>query len=38
MPLQPAHAVDFLIDTLRAEAAGSVTLVPIGPLTNIATA
>lgn len=38
MPLQAAHAVDFLIDTLRREPAGSVTLVPIGPLTNIATA
>ena len=38
MPLQPAHAVDFLIETLRREPAGSVTLVPIGPLTNIATA
>jgi len=38
MPLQAQHAVDFLIDTLRAEEKGSVTLVPIGPLTNIATA
>ena len=38
MPLQDQHAVDFLIDTLRREAPGSVTLVPIGPLTNIATA
>ena len=38
MPLQDAHAVDFLIDTLRHEAPGTVTLVPIGPLTNIATA
>ena len=38
MPLQPGHAVDFIIDTLRAEAPGTVTLVPIGPLTNIATA
>jgi purine nucleosidase len=38
MPLQPEHAVDFLIDTLQREPAGSVTLVPIGPLTNIATA
>jgi len=38
MALQPGHAVDFLIDRLRAEPAGSVTLVPIGPLTNIATA
>ncbi len=38
MPLRDAHAVEFLIDTLRSEAEGSVTLVPIGPLTNIATA
>ncbi|MFC3528358.1 nucleoside hydrolase [Paracoccus mangrovi] len=38
MPLAPGHAVDFLIETLRREPAGTVTLVPIGPLTNIATA
>ena len=38
MPLQAAHAVDFIIDTLRREAPGTVTLCPIGPLTNIATA
>jgi purine nucleosidase len=38
MPLQSAHAVDFIIDTLRAEPAGTVTLCPLGPLTNIATA
>lgn len=38
MPLQDGHAVDFIIDTLRREPEGSVTLVPIGPLTNIATA
>ncbi|WP_041527252.1 nucleoside hydrolase [Paracoccus aminophilus] len=38
MALQPQHAVDFLIETLRREAPGTVTLVPIGPLTNIATA
>ncbi len=38
MPLQEAHAVDFLIDTLRREPAGSVTLCPIGPLTNLGTA
>jgi len=38
MPVQDQHAVDFIIDTLRAEPAGSVTLVPIGPLTNIAAA
>jgi purine nucleosidase len=37
-PLQQMHAVDFLIDTLRAEPSGSVTLCPLGPLTNIATA
>lgn len=38
MPLQDMHAVDFLINTLRREAPGTVTLVPIGPLTNIGVA
>jgi purine nucleosidase len=38
MPLQEQHAVDFIIDTLRREAPHSVTLCPLGPLTNIATA
>ncbi|MCU9848640.1 nucleoside hydrolase [Defluviimonas sp. WL0024] len=38
MPLAEGHAVDFLIETLREEAPGTVTLCPIGPLTNIATA
>lgn len=38
MPLQDQHGVDFIIDTLRAEPAGTVTLCPLGPLTNIATA
>jgi purine nucleosidase len=38
MPLQAAHAVDFIIDTLRSHAPGTVTLCPLGPLTNIATA
>lgn len=38
MPLAPGHAVDFIIDTLRREPPGSVTLCPLGPLTNIATA
>ena len=38
MPLQDKHAVDFIIDTLREEAEGTVTLCPLGPLTNIATA
>ena len=37
-PLQPAHAVAFLIDTLRHAEPGSITLCPIGPLTNIAQA
>jgi len=38
MPIQDQHAVDFIIDTLRAQPAGSVTLCPLGPLTNIAMA
>ncbi len=38
MPLQDAHAVDFLIETLRAQPSGAVTLCPLGPLTNIAVA
>ena len=38
MPLQTQHAVDFIIQTLRQEPEGSVTLVPIGPLTNVALA
>ena len=38
MPLQDAHAVDFIIETLRSEAPGTVTLCALGPLTNIATA
>ncbi|MBD2846851.1 nucleoside hydrolase [Paenibacillus sp. IB182496] len=35
--LAPEHAVDFIIRMLR-ESAGDVTLVPVGPLTNIALA
>jgi len=38
MPLQDGHAVDFLIDTLRGEPSETVTLCPLGPLTNIAAA
>jgi purine nucleosidase len=38
MPLQDQHAVDFIIDTLRREAPHTVTLCPLGPLTNIAVA
>jgi purine nucleosidase len=37
-PLQSRHAVDFIIDTIRAEPSGTVTLCPLGSLTNIATA
>jgi len=35
-PLETKHAVDFLIETLRNEPAGTITLCPLGPLTNIA--
>jgi len=35
---QDRHAVAFLVDTLKAAAERSVTLCPIGPLTNIALA
>ena len=38
MRLRDDHAVDFIIDTVRAHPEGEVTLVPIGPLTNIAMA
>ena len=37
-PLQEQHAVDFIIDTVMKHEPGEVTLVPTGPLTNIATA
>ncbi|MEK1855921.1 MAG: nucleoside hydrolase [Phyllobacterium sp.] len=36
MPLQAQHAVDFIIEKLRNEEPGSVTLCALGPLTNIA--
>ena len=36
-PLQEEHAVDFIVETLRAAEDASVTLVPTGPLTNIGT-
>lgn len=38
MSLAQGHAVDFIIDMVRREPAGSVTLCPLGPLTNIAMA
>jgi inosine-uridine nucleoside N-ribohydrolase len=34
---RPQHAVDWLIDTYLASD-GDITLVPVGPLTNVATA
>lgn len=35
MPLQQQGGVDFIIDTLMSEEPGTVTLCPIGPLTDI---
>ena len=35
---QEMHGVDFIIETLRSEDPGTVTLCALGPLTNIATA
>ena len=37
-PLRTEHAVDFIIETLIDSEDASITLVPTGPLTNIATA
>ncbi len=37
-PLASAHAVDFIIDAALNATEGPVTLVPTGPLTNIAMA
>ncbi|WP_313195615.1 nucleoside hydrolase [Shinella zoogloeoides] len=38
MPLEAQHAVDFIVETLKREPAGTVTLCTLGPLTNIALA
>ncbi|MBX9463738.1 MAG: nucleoside hydrolase [Aquamicrobium sp.] len=38
MKLETHHAVDFIVETLMAEPEGTVTLCPLGPLTNIALA
>ena len=38
MPLQAQHAVDFLIEEIQRQPAGSVTLCTLGALTNIALA
>lgn len=34
-PLEDKHAVDFIVDTLNDAEDESITLVPMGPLTNI---
>ncbi|MHA1189514.1 MAG: nucleoside hydrolase, partial [Alphaproteobacteria bacterium] len=38
MTLRDGHAVEFIIETLMARPDNSVTLCPLGPLTNIALA
>jgi len=38
MPLQEQHAVDFIIETCLAAEDASITLCPIGPMTNLALA
>ena len=38
VPLAPAHAVDALIELLTSRPAGTLTLCPLGPLTNVAMA
>ena len=38
MPLSPEHGVDAILRILAQEPEGTVTLCPLGPLTNIATA
>ena len=38
MSLAQGHAVDFIIDTLRRAPEKTITLCPLGPLTNIAQA
>lgn len=38
MPLQDRHGVDFIVSTLLGAEKNSITLVPTGPLTNIALA
>ncbi len=38
LPLADKHAVDFIIETCLAAEDGTITLCPIGPMTNVATA
>jgi Inosine-uridine nucleoside N-ribohydrolase len=37
-PVEGTHAVDYIIDTVMNSEPGTITLVPTGPLTNIAMA
>jgi purine nucleosidase len=38
VPLDPRHGVDVIIESVMAAEAGEITLVPTGPLTNVAVA
>lgn len=38
LPLDPRHAADFIVEQAMARPKGAVTLVPVGPLTNVAAA
>jgi purine nucleosidase len=38
VPVEPQHGVNFIVETVRAEPDQTVTLVAVGPLTNIAVA
>jgi inosine-uridine nucleoside N-ribohydrolase len=38
MPLQQAHAVSFIVDTCLAAEDNTITICPIGPMTNVALA
>ena len=38
LQIEDQHGVDFIIDTLMAHEAGTVTLATLGPLTNVAMA
>ncbi|MBE7638013.1 nucleoside hydrolase [Sneathiella sp. P13V-1] len=38
MPLQALHAVDFIVETCLAAEDDSITICPIGPMTNVALA
>lgn len=38
LPTAEGHAVDFIIETCLAAKDGAITLCPVGPMTNVATA